>query len=195
MTKQKTSRFFPGRSCGLLLAGLAVIFVCVDVPANAASEELPAYPMPDDAPEYKDAITAYNNGRFAEAFTQFRRLAELGHGGAEFMLGVQYFYGRGTDRDYSVASIWFYKSARQGNAAAQLAFGSMFIRGVGVSRDPVEAYKWLTLASASDIERIAAEAAGLREQAAKEVSAEEIAEAKKDAARFEAVRTGPLGLE
>ena len=151
--------------------------------------------MPDDAPEYRDAIEAYNNGSFAEAYRQFRRLAELGHGGAEFMLGVLYFYGRGTERDYSVASIWFYKSARQGNAAAQLAFGSMYIRGVGVAPDPVEAYKWLTLAAESDIARIASEASSLRKRAADSMSPEEIAKAERAASQFEAVRTGPLGLE
>lgn len=156
---------------------------------------LSAAVAPIDTVSYTDAVRSYEEGQFEPAFTEFRRLAELGHGGAEFMLGVMYFYGRGVERDYSVASIWFYKSARQGNPAAQLAFGSMFIRGVGVGRDVKEAYKWLTLAGQSDLGPIAAQARALRMLAADTMSKTEIKEAEEAAAGFEPIRTGPLGLE
>lgn len=175
---------------------MAGLLACIlAAPAFAAEKELPTFTLPEDAPDYRGAMQAYNKGKFAQALPQFKRLATLGHAGAEFMLGVMYFYGRGVDREYSLASIWFFKSARQGNPAAQLAFGSMFIRGVGVSRDRVEAYKWLSLAAESDIERIAGQARTLREKAAESMTAEAIETAREAAAAFEAVRTGPLGLE
>ena len=170
----------------------AVALVCAPVYAQTPAQS-PAQKKPETP--YSRAVKAYDQGAFRQAFLSFRELAQMGHGGAEFMLGVMYFYGHGVERDQGVASIWFYKSARQGNPAAQLAFGSMFIRGVGVSPDPVKAYKWLSLARTSGIKDIVSQADVLLAQTAQRMSADEIKEADKEARDFKPVTTGPLGME
>ena len=168
----------------------AAAFVCAPVWAQTPAQS-PVPPKPETP--YSQAVKAYDQGAFRQAFLSFRELAQMGHGGAEFMLGVMYFYGRGVERDQGVASIWFYKSARQGNPAAQLAFGSMFIRGVGVSPDPVQAYKWLLLARMSGFEDIASQADALLEKL--HLGPADQAAAEKAAREFKPVTTGPLGME
>ena len=177
----------------VLCASIAVaVFVCAPVYAQTPVQS-PTQTKPDTP--YSRAVKAYDQGAFRQAFLSFKELAQMGHGGAEFMLGVMYFYGRGVERDQGIASIWFYKSARQGNPAAQLAFGSMFIRGVGVSPDPVQAYKWLSLARTSGIKDIVSQAEALLAQTARQMTAEDIAKADKEARDFKPVTTGPLGME
>jgi TPR repeat protein len=151
-------------------------------------------PAPSHTP-YAQAVDSYNKGQFQRAYGTFRDLAQMGHGGAEFMLGVMYFYGRGVPRDTSIASIWFYKSARQGNPAAQLAFGSMFIKGVGVSPSNADAYKWLKLASRCGIGEIVSQAAELLRETTSRMTSDEIADADEAVAGFKPVTTGPLGME
>lgn len=172
---------------GLVAASL----VCASVQAQTPEES----PPPAVATPYARAVQAYDRGAFREAFLAFRDLAQMGHGGAEFMLGVMSFYGRGVERDQTIAAIWFYKSARQGNPAAQLAFGSMFIRGVGVSPDPVEAYKWLTLAHNSTIPDIVSQADTLLRQVSGRMTEDEIRDGQTAAGSFHPVITGPLGME
>lgn len=171
---------------------LALSVVCAPVQAQTP-EESPGASSADTP--YARAVQAYNRGAFHDAFVAFRHLAQMGHGGAEFMLGVMSFYGRGVERDYAIAAIWFYKSARQGNPAAQLAFGSMFIRGVGVSPDSVDAYKWLTLARQSGIAEIVAQADTLLKQVSSRMTEDEIEKGRQAARDFKPVTTGPLGME
>jgi TPR repeat protein len=170
---------------------MAASLVCAPVHAQTPEES----PLSPAVTPYARAVQAYDRGAFREAFLAFRHLAQMGHGGAEFMLGVMSFYGRGVERDQTIAAIWFYKSARQGNPAAQLAFGSMFIRGVGVSPDSVEAYKWLSLAHNSTIPDIVSQADTLLRQVSGRMTEDEIKDGQTAASHFQPVTTGPLGME
>jgi hypothetical protein len=58
---------------------------------------------------------------WATAAKWWRKAAEAGDEGAQWFIGLCYYYGRGVDRDVAQAKIWFRKSAAttaQGNRAA-----------------------------------------------------------------------------
>ncbi len=95
---------------------------------------------------YEDALALYQSGDYETARDRFRTLALKGHAGAEAMLGIMYFEGRGVDADPAIAAAWFMKSALKGHGSAQLALGALYARGRGVRRNVEEAYKWLSLA-------------------------------------------------
>ena len=70
----------------------------------------------------------YTNGygldqNYASGVGWFRRAAELGHAGAQYMMGIAYSTGRGIDPDAATAAKWFETSAGQGNAHAQYQIG------------------------------------------------------------------------
>ncbi len=140
--------------------------------------------------DYPAGVAAYEAGRYEEALAEFTPLVEQGHAESEFMMGVMYFYGKGVAQDPSRAAVWFFKAARQGNATAQLALGSLYIRGTGVSQDLVQAYKWLALAARSDVPTLAQQAIVLRDDTARLLSADSLADAERMATEFEPLRMG-----
>ncbi len=140
--------------------------------------------------DYRAGIAAYQAGRYEQALKEFQPLAERGVPGAEFMLGVMYFYGKGVVRDASVAAVWFYKAASKGDPNGQLAFGSLHIRGTGVRRDLVKAYMWLTLAAQSEVAGLQQQAILLRDDASHLMTPEEVEKAQQLAADFEPTSAG-----
>ncbi|SVC58877.1 uncharacterized protein METZ01_LOCUS311731, partial [marine metagenome] len=49
--------------------------------------------------DFNSAVVSYDLGKFHSARNDFLALAEIGHAGAEFMLGVMRFYGKGVPPD------------------------------------------------------------------------------------------------
>jgi len=144
--------------------------------------------------DFNSAVVAYGLGKFLSARSDFLALAEKGHAGAEFMLGVMRFYGKGVPPDDALAAIWFYKAAIKGNPTGQLAFGSLHIRGLGVRQDLVKAYGWLTVASNQAIPGLQKQAIALRDETSHLMNSVEIADALQWASRFKA-RPAGLALE
>ena len=140
--------------------------------------------------DYLEGMAAYEAGRYAEAYAEFKRLAEQGRPEDEFMMGVMYFYGRGVPQNAAFAAVWFHKAARQGNRTAQLALGSLHIRGLGVYRDLEAAYAWLSLAAQSDAPGLAQQAVSLRDDTEKLMTPDEVARARQRAADFTPVAAG-----
>ena len=130
-------------------------------------------------------------GKYSVARKNFLSLAATGHPGAEFMLGVMRFHGRGVKANDGLAAIWFHKSAIKGNPTGQLALGSLHIRGLGVQQDLVKAYGWLSLAANQTVPDLRQKAIALRDKTANLMNADEIAKAKQWALRFIA---RPAGL-
>ena len=141
---------------------------------------------------YDQAVLAYDQGRFGEAFAEFRQLADRGDRAAEFMLGAMHFYGKGVPRDDAAAAIWFHKAALKGDANAQLAFGSLHIRGLGVRQDLVKAYMWLSVSADRGAPGLQQQAAALREEAARLMRSEEVERARRLAAAWRPQRSGLL---
>ncbi len=159
-----------------LIIGLSLWLVCL-------------WPSPVRA-DFANAVVAYDQGKFNPARTEFRGLAQRGHAGAEFMLGAMYFYGKGVQRNDAVAAIWFHKAAIKGNPSGQLAFGSLHIRGLGVRQDLVKAYGWLTVAANHAIPGLQQQAIVLRDEAARLMKPDEIADAQRWASSFKARASG-----
>ena len=78
---------------------------------------------------------------------QLRTMADQGHAGAQYNLGLKYDAGRGVPRDYWHAARWYRLAADQGHAAAQYNLGSRYLVGEGVPQDDKEAVRWYRLAA------------------------------------------------
>ena len=140
--------------------------------------------------DFANAVVAYDQGSFSPARREFLGLAQRGHAGAEFMLGAMYFYGKGVPRNDAIAAIWFHKAAIKGDASGQLAFGSLHIRGLGVRQNLVKAFSWLTVAANHAIPGLQQQAITLRDEAARLMKPDEIADAKRWASSFKAEASG-----
>lgn len=134
---------------------------------------------------YIGEISPFRLGRNdKEAVKWSTKAAEQGNDMAQCLLGHLYFEGKGVAQDYSVAAMWYTKSAQQGRVVlAQSALGMMYARGQGVPQDDVEAYKWLVLAAAP---KDANEMGAIRQR----LSAAQVAEAEKWAQDFKAKMQG-----
>ena len=140
--------------------------------------------------DFEAGIRYYEAKRYLDAINEFTALAEIGHDGSEFMVGVMYFYGSGVPKDTGIAAVWFHKSALKGHPPAQLAFGSIHIRGVGVEQNLTDAYMWLTLASQSNVPGLATQATTLRDDAVKQMNAEQAQDARRQARSWRPRRAG-----
>ena len=96
---------------------------------------------------WEDAKAAHFRGDYATALRLYRPLAETGHVGAQFNLGVMYESGQGVPQDDAEAMKWFRLAAAQGHARAQGSLGFMYDNGRGVPQDYAEAVKWYRLAA------------------------------------------------
>jgi TPR repeat protein/S1-C subfamily serine protease len=75
------------------------------------------------------------------AFATLRELAERGHAGAAFTLGMGYLRGRPT-KDEPEAVVWFRRAADKGHVAAMTNLSSMYREGRGLAKDEAEAARW-----------------------------------------------------
>lgn len=72
----------------------------------------------------------------------YAKQANRGEPEGQYSLGVTYYLGYGTAKDYTQAAQWFTKAAEQGNAPAQYYIGGMYYEGRGVERNYSVAMKW-----------------------------------------------------
>ena len=78
----------------------------------------------------------------ADNFESTKEAAEKGDSFAQFNLGVMYYRGDGTAKDYARAIHWFHKAAEQNHVMSQLMVGIMYADGKGVPRDADKAARW-----------------------------------------------------
>ena len=91
----------------------------------------------------KSPQQAFESGDYESSFEQYLSLAESGDGEAANYLGIHYYLGLGTRKDFDKANEWFLSSALGENADAMRNLGVMYMRGHGVSQDWGRAYGWL----------------------------------------------------
>jgi hypothetical protein len=77
------------------------------------------------------------------AITDERHLAELGHVGAEYNLGVMYTI----NERYQAALYWYRKAAMRGHREASYNLGTLYLNGQGVPVDRALASRWFTAAA------------------------------------------------
>jgi len=73
--------------------------------------------------------------------------AKAGDADAQFSLGMRYYKGDGTQRDYAAAYQWWMKAAEQGHKIAQYNLGIMNEHGESVPKSDEEAFKWYSLSA------------------------------------------------
>ena len=110
-----------------------------------------------------------------EAGKWFRKAAEQGHAGAQFLLAGYYNVGEGVPEDDREAVKWYRLAAEQGVAGAQLQLSLVYFLGRGVPEDYVEAYAWMNLAAAQGEKDAVKAKDSLREK----MTTEQVAEAQK----------------
>ncbi len=108
-------------------------------------------PPPSSADNAKDMLQRASDlsaqGRYAEAFSLFQKLAEQNDAKAQFNLGVMYDLGQHVTQNYAHAVSWYRKAAEQGNANAQYNLALKYQTGQGVLRSDTEAAYWYRQAS------------------------------------------------
>jgi TPR repeat protein len=133
------------------------------------------------------------DNRNASAQEWIRKAAENGDASEQHNLGVLYARGfvgvnNGTATSYIENPVeavkWYRRAAAQGYAAAQNNLGMMYEMGQGVPQDYVEAYKWYNLAAAQEDSLAGIVATTGRDNVAKEMSSDQIAEAQQLAREF-----------
>ncbi len=89
-----------------------------------------------------EALQAYKNGDYSDAYTQLKTHAEQGHSDAQYYLGSMYHEGKGVTQDDARAVYWFRAAANQGNARAQFSLGNAYKNGRGMEQDDWMALNW-----------------------------------------------------
>jgi TPR repeat protein/formylglycine-generating enzyme required for sulfatase activity len=84
---------------------------------------------------FDEGEQAFEEGRYQEAMRLLRPIADQGHPGAQFMLGVIYTHGLGVEADISEAAKLFRKAADSGIAEAKVNLGIFYEGGHGVAQD------------------------------------------------------------
>ncbi len=78
----------------------------------------------------------------ANSASLLTRAADMGHAGAQFMLGFYYQQGRGVKQDYAEAVKRYHQAAEQGHADACGALGTLNHQGLELDQNYHEAARW-----------------------------------------------------
>ena len=122
----------------------------VAVAGRAAADsvvQLAAKKKPRTTGNYKKGLRAALKQDFDTAKRIFTELAEQGHSGAQFNLGVMYHHGRGVKKNYEKAFELYTKAAAQEHPGAMNNLGRMHRAGVGVKKDLDAALRWFRKAA------------------------------------------------
>lgn len=92
--------------------------------------------------DFDDGVEAYMRGDYDLALDRFSELAEHGHSGAQYNLGLMYNRGYGVEQDMYEAVVWWRRAAVQGHISAQYNLGLVYEGDDVVSEDYIEAARW-----------------------------------------------------
>jgi hypothetical protein len=121
-----------------------------------------------------DGKAAYGRVDGAEAYKEFKVLAERGDQGAA-PVGVMHSEAEGVPRDCAEGVTGYRQAADQGSAAAQFDLGVMYYEGTIVPQDYVQAHTWFSLAAAQGYPS----AEDFRDSLAEKMTPAQIAEAQR----------------
>ena len=117
-----------------------------------------------------------------DAAKWYQKAAGQGFGPAESLWGQCYLRGEGIEHDDHKAFGWLQKAAQQGDSVAWARLGELFKNGQGTPKDLVQAYKWFSVANMNG--HGDTEALKEREAITANMTADQIAEAQRQAAMF-----------
>ena len=98
--------------------------------------------------EYDKSVSLFRKGKYAEAVSLMKPLAQQGDPFAQFAVGSMYDDGLGLPQNFSHALYWYGKAAHQGLVDAQYILARMHGRGRGVEQNASLAFFWFNLAGA-----------------------------------------------
>lgn len=84
---------------------------------------------------FESGMQSLMQGNYAEAYCQWRPLADQGYAEAQYHVGWLYANGNGLAVDLSRALEFWTAAAEQGHADAQFAVGLAYTTGDGVEKD------------------------------------------------------------
>ncbi|MEM0915102.1 MAG: tetratricopeptide repeat protein [Planctomycetota bacterium] len=87
------------------------------------------------ADDLGQAYDVYAAGDYAAALPMFERIGQTGDPEAQYMVGLMYHRGRGTEVDGLRAAQWYAQAANQNHPAALTNLGILHRDGVGVEQD------------------------------------------------------------
>ena len=122
-----------------LAAGAALVALLAGMPSAAQAA--------DPAAQLREAVTAYNIGKYKKTLELAHPLAQNGDTQAQVLIGRCYENGLGVPQDFETAAKWYQLAAENGNAEAQMLIAYACETGVGVPRDPQAAVRWIQLAA------------------------------------------------
>jgi hypothetical protein len=111
----------------------------------------------------------------AEAVRWHRKAAIQGNASSGSELGLHYEHGFGVPQDAAMAAKWYREAAIRGDELAPFRLGLLYLEGNGVPKDLVQALMWLELSP----QRGYPEQKRIRDACDRELTAEQIAEAKR----------------
>ena len=134
------------------------------------------------APAQYNLGLMYGNGwgvpqDYQRALKWYKLSAEQGHVGAQFNVGNMYNDGHGVSQDGRQAVKWLTLAAENRHAQAQYNLAVLYYKGDGVPQDYVRVHLWFNLAASNGLEK----GAESRDDIAKSMTTEQIAEAQKRA--------------
>ena len=97
--------------------------------------------------EFQKGLTAYQQGNFVTAFSEFKPLAEQGDTSAAFNIAQLYRTGKGVLRDYKKAVKWFRVAAEKNHLESQYSLALMYKEGQGVIKNNKIYILWLSMAA------------------------------------------------
>ena len=74
----------------------------------------------------------YEAGQMEAAIELYTQAANKGLAEAQFQLGKMYYLGESGSKDYSSASMWFKRAARQRHAKAEYGLATCYMNGDGL---------------------------------------------------------------
>lgn len=103
--------------------------------------------LKNKARKYYQGIGVKQN--YAKAFLFYRRAAEQGDAGAQYICGGMYFRGLGVKKDSRAAFQYLYRAALQGKSSgrSERILGEAFFQGNGTLKNYSEGIHWYTLSA------------------------------------------------
>ena len=71
---------------------------------------------------------------------------------SQYHLGILYYQGKGTEKNFNKAASWIKKSAENGDKFAHVTLGLFYLDGHGVNKNLINSYMWLEIASKKGLE-------------------------------------------
>lgn len=122
-----------------IVVGLVLCLFSIQVSADK--------PTPPAVDKFQSGTSALDAGQYAKARELWLPLAENGDVRAQYALGRLYEKGKGVERDFAQAFVWYRKAAEKGHADSEYRLAVGYAYGLGIQKDEGEALSWLRKAA------------------------------------------------